>query len=768
MRRTIWNHATLKLAAVALCGGLHLVSQQPQPHPPLESLILPQAHKHARPVQADAPHTPEVVFDATNLGSPLKLRKGWRVGITSDPNASLPSFDDSTWQVRDAEESFAEVPDEDHPEEAPQWNRHGPHPEGHTRPYAWFRLHLKLTPNHAPIFLLLELPPSQTETSGAETLGVDVFANGTQIQPEGPHGDEPERYQQISRMYNLRLAPSDSTVTLAIRTEYIPLGTTAYTNFFAHRKFHLGGREDLDHVLELWVNHSLFARIPHLVNSILLTVLGLFLLALYFTQKGHNEYLWLALYEFVQAPTGMLELAQSSARMDRFLSAALIIQLLLISAYLYFEFLVSFLSLPRRWFVLFLRYSAVLLVGVGPMLFEMGRNTLSGNIMGTGYLCILAGILVWLFYSTHRFLWRRRRFIVLSFLYLGAALVVRAGFALLFKSPVGPAPIALVASWLCSAIWVTGWLFFIVATLVRATLRRNFEAGLLLIPLMLSLVAWIENGVTATSDFAGQPYHSPLTLQAGPIPIHFDSVANFAGVFVIVLIIFVRFLRIQRDQMRASSELAAARSVQELMIPQEQMRTPGFEVESIYNPANEVGGDFYHVESTEDGGLLVVIGDVAGKGLKAAMNVSMLMGALRRIPERSPARILESLNRVLSGSESFTTCQAALFSADGGLVLANAGHLPPYLNSQEVGLHGELPLGVLADITYKETRLYLHPGDRILFLSDGVVEARKPSGELFGFERVHNLSNQSAFYIADAAKSFGQEDDITVLTVRRQ
>jgi serine phosphatase RsbU (regulator of sigma subunit) len=204
------------------------------------------------------------------------------------------------------------------------------------------------------------------------------------------------------------------------------------------------------------------------------------------------------------------------------------------------------------------------------------------------------------------------------------------------------------------------------------------------------------------------------------------------------------------------------------MIPQEKMHTPGFEVESIYNPANEVGGDFYHVESTEDGGLLVVIGDVAGKGLKAAMNVSMLMGALRRTPERSPAKILESLNRVLSGSESFTTCQAALLSADGGLVLANAGHLPPYLNSQEVAIHGALPLGVVPDVTYEETRLYLHPGDRILFLSDGVVEARKPSGELFGFERVHNLSNQSAFYIADAAKSFGQEDDITVLSVRRQ
>jgi serine phosphatase RsbU (regulator of sigma subunit) len=165
--------------------------------------------------------------------------------------------------------------------------------------------------------------------------------------------------------------------------------------------------------------------------------------------------------------------------------------------------------------------------------------------------------------------------------------------------------------------------------------------------------------------------------------------------------------------------------------------------------------------------LLVVIGDVAGKGLKAAMNVSMLMGALRRTPERSPARILESLNRVLTGSESFTTCQAAWFGPGGELVLANAGHLPPYLNSQEIRVPGSLPLGVLPDTHYEEIRLYLHPGDRILLLSDGVVEARQPSGELFGFDRVHNLSNQTAFYIADAAKEFGQEDDITVLTVRR-
>jgi sigma-B regulation protein RsbU (phosphoserine phosphatase) len=133
----------------------------------------------------------------------------------------------------------------------------------------------------------------------------------------------------------------------------------------------------------------------------------------------------------------------------------------------------------------------------------------------------------------------------------------------------------------------------------------------------------------------------------------------------------------------------------------------------------------------------------------------------------SPAKVLQSLNRAMVGSDSFTTCQAAWFGPNGELVMANAGHLPPYLNSQEIAIPGGLPVGVLADVAYDEIRLFLHPGDRVLFLSDGVVEARQPSGELFGFDRVHNLSNQSAFYIADAAKEFGQEDDITVLTVRR-
>jgi hypothetical protein len=382
------------------------------------------------------------------------------------------------------------------------------------------------------------------------------------------------------------------------------------------------------------------------------------------------------------------------------------LQLLVASAYLYFEFLVAFLSLRRRWYVRIPRCTGIILAGICPAFLFAAQS--------------------------------RSMLIVLILVVVG------------------------------SVIWLGGWLVFVLITLISATVKRNFEAGLLLIPLVLTGVGLAELMLTGglISSGSGQ-YKSPLTIQVGLIPVHFATFADFTGLFVIVLIIFVRFLRIQHDQERASSELAAARSVQELMIPQEKLETPGFEVDSVYNPANEVGGDFYHVQTTPDGGLLIVIGDVAGKGLKAAMNVSMLMGALRRTPERSPARILDSLNRVLVGSDSFTTCQAAWLGANGELVLANAGHLPPYLNSQEVQLPGGLPLGVLTDVRYEEVHLYLHPGDRILFLSDGVVEARKPSGELFGFDRVHNLSNQSAFYIADAAKEFGQEDDITVLTVRR-
>ena len=698
--------AFLGITLAALCGAVQLIAQPPRPRNPLDEVLRPRVHM--LPASPNTPSSPPVVFDATSLGAPLTLDKGWRVGISSNPSVTSPDFDDSKWAIRNTEESFADVPDEDHFADSPNPGPKSGPPHSHHRPFAWFRLHVKLAPNHGPVALLIELPVSHNTSMAlsSQVLSVDIFANGKFIQPQGPHPDAPERYQQISRIYNLNLPPTDTSLTLVVRSVYIPVGYGAYTTFFANRKLSLGDPEDLAGDLELWSNRGLFERLPRLVNAVLLVVLAIFLLALFFTQKGHVEYLWLALYEVFQAPVGFVDLAGSSGQLDRLWYGAVVLQLVVVSAYLYFEFLIAFLALPRRWYIRLLRYSAPILAGVGPTLLMLGSDEVAGILL----------------------------------------IVVFVG----------------------SLLWIIGWFIFIFATLIAATIKRNFEAGLLLVPFVLSLVGVVEPMLMGSmNEWVGSSYRSPLTIQAGPIPIHFSSIADFTGIFVIVLIIFVRFLRIHHDQERASSELAAARSVQELMIPMEKLETPGFEVESIYNPAAEVGGDFFHVQPTGDGGLLVVIGDVAGKGLKAAMNVSMLMGALRRIPERSPGKILESLNRVLVGSDSFTTCQAAWFGANGELILANAGHLPPYLNTQEIALPGNLPLGVLPDGSYAEVRLYLHPGDRVLLLSDGVVEARRPSGELFGFDRVHNLSNQTAFYIADAAKEFGQEDDITVLTVRR-
>ena len=132
-----------------------------------------------------------------------------------------------------------------------------------------------------------------------------------------------------------------------------------------------------------------------------------------------------------------------------------------------------------------------------------------------------------------------------------------------------------------------------------------------------------------------------------------------------------------------------------------------------------------------------------------------------------PPVVLKELNAALrnSGIEGFTTCLCADLTASGVLLIANAGQLAPYRNGQEIEIPVGLPLGVEAAASYAESSLQLAPGDSLTFLSDGVVEARNAVGELFGFERTRQLSSRAAQQIADAAVQFGQQDDITVLTL---
>ena len=223
------------------------------------------------------------------MGSPILLGKGWRVGITADPAAATTQFDDSAWAIRDAKSVIEEASEEEGAGSvlapAPGSPMERRRERSSRRRYAWFRLHIQLAPNHGPVALLIKLPVSHnTSISSIGTVGpgVDVFANGQRIQPEGPHGDAPQHYQQISRIYNLNLPPSETSLTLAIRTLYIPFGFSAYTSFFANHSLILGHPSDLKRSLKLWSDNTLFERLPRLVAAVLLVALAAFLLGLYF------------------------------------------------------------------------------------------------------------------------------------------------------------------------------------------------------------------------------------------------------------------------------------------------------------------------------------------------------------------------------------------------------------------------------------------------------------------------------------------------------
>jgi Stage II sporulation protein E (SpoIIE) len=220
-----------------------------------------------------------------------------------------------------------------------------------------------------------------------------------------------------------------------------------------------------------------------------------------------------------------------------------------------------------------------------------------------------------------------------------------------------------------------------------------------------------------------------------------------------------------RDELRV--EFDAARQLQQHLVAP-AVDVPGFKVESAYLPAKQVGGDFFRVLPDEDGSVLVVVGDVSGKGLKAALTVSAVMGALPGCRSRKPAEVLAHLNQALYGQvDGFATCCVALIEKDGAMTLANAGNPAPYRNGEEMAVEAGLPLGILANASYGETRYTIAAGDRLTFVSDGVVEATNAKGELYGFERTRAISADTAERVARAAQDFGQEDDITVLSVMR-
>ncbi len=329
---------------------------------------------------------------------------------------------------------------------------------------------------------------------------------------------------------------------------------------------------------------------------------------------------------------------------------------------------------------------------------------------------------------------------------------------------------------------VLSGLFAVLYAVTSISLRQEWwKAVLPIFAVQFVLMGWLAGRLPDRPEPASM---SAAELGQVRIRLTLDSLAIMIAVilgytgFVYVSVKEARRYVITRtEKALLESEMAAARQVQQVILPDPHLAVPGFAVESAYRPAREVGGDFFQILPVE-GGLLLVIGDVCGKGLPAAMLVSLLIGSIRAMAEEThdPVVLLGKLHdrvaertRVAGHSlDGFATALVASIANDGLVTLANAGHLSPYLDGQEIELPGALPLGIGDGGQYVATTVNLPKGSRLAFLSDGVVEAQKPTGELLGFDRAKAMSKESAAAIVEAAVQFGQADDITVVTIERR
>jgi hypothetical protein len=255
--------------------------------------------------------------------------------------------------------------------------------------------------------------------------------------------------------------------------------------------------------------------------------------------------------------------------------------------------------------------------------------------------------------------------------------------------------------------------------------------------------------------------------------IFYSEAADLVLAAAIALLLLRRLVLSIRRQRQMALDVKQAQEVQQVLIPKEQPPIPGLTIETVYLPAREVGGDFFQiVQHPTDGSALIVAGDVAGKGLKAGMLVALLVGAIRTATDSSldPALVLGVLNkRLIRRGDAQATCLALLIATNGDATLANAGHMAPYLNGEALPMEGALPLGMVEAAEPSLMRFKLAMGDRLLVMSDGIVEAMDGNGELLGFERVGELAGlaTSAADVAVAAQRFGQEDDISVISITR-
>src|SRR5215204_1970832 len=246
-----------------------------------------------------------------------------------------------------------------------------------------------------------------------------------------------------------------------------------------------------------------------------------------------------------------------------------------------------------------------------------------------------------------------------------------------------------------------------------------------------------------------------------------------------------------QERERIEQELRVARLIQQTLLPKAVPDLPGYQLAAYYQPAREVGGDFYDFLDLESGHLGLVVGDVTDKGVPAAIVMATTRTMLRASAQRldSPGEVLKRVNDVIVPDippNMFITCLYAILDPETGLLrYANAGHDLPYRRrrtsnggAEELRATG-MPLGLLPGMSYEEKEIILERGDSVLFYSDGLVEAHDPQRDMFGFPRLQGLvgAHRSEgpamvnFLLSELARFTGeeweQEDDITLVTLDR-
>jgi serine phosphatase RsbU (regulator of sigma subunit) len=243
-----------------------------------------------------------------------------------------------------------------------------------------------------------------------------------------------------------------------------------------------------------------------------------------------------------------------------------------------------------------------------------------------------------------------------------------------------------------------------------------------------------------------------------------------------------------RERERIEQELQVARQIQQELLPESVPNLDGWRIATYYEPAREVGGDFYDFLEFPDRRLGLVVGDATGHGMPAALVMATTRGMLRAVVQtlESPGEVLARVNEALVADippSTFVTCLYGILEPESGrLLYANAGHNLPCRrhndHADELRARG-MPLGLMPGMSYEEKETILEAGEAALFYSDGLVEAHDPQGEMFGVPQLrrmvaeHDAEEGSLVgFLVDELRSFTgygweQEDDITLVTLQR-